>query len=98
MFMFISSSSAPVGCPSCGLADIVVWLSLLAIFNTLFGVYQDSKLKKIYSRHLPTSYENLVTSSQILVAKHTQFTKVLLINKMVWFYYSNSFHMICIDA
>ena len=31
--------------------------------------YQGSKLKKKWSRHFATSYEKLVASSQILVAK-----------------------------
>ena len=33
VFIFISGSSALLGCPHCGLS---IWLSLLAIFNTLF--------------------------------------------------------------
>ena len=36
VFIFTSGSSALLGCPRCGLS---IWLSLLAIFNTLFGVY-----------------------------------------------------------
>ena len=36
VFIFTSSSSALLGCPCCGL---LIWLSLLAIFNTLFWVY-----------------------------------------------------------
>ena len=36
VFIFTSSSSALLGRPRCGLS---IWLSLLAIFNTLFGVY-----------------------------------------------------------
>ena len=36
MFIFTSGSSALLECPHCGL---LIWLSLLAIFNTLFWVY-----------------------------------------------------------
>ena len=36
VFIFTSGSSALLGCPRCGLS---IWLSLLAIFNTLFWVY-----------------------------------------------------------
>ena len=36
VFIFTSGSSALLGCPSCGL---LIGLSLLAIFNTLFWVY-----------------------------------------------------------
>ena len=36
MFIFTSGSSALLGRPRCGLS---IWLSLLAIFNTLFWVY-----------------------------------------------------------
>ena len=35
VFIFTSGSSALLGCPCCGLS---IWLSLLAIFNTLFWV------------------------------------------------------------
>ena len=36
VFIFTSGSSALLGCPRCGLS---IWLSLLAIFNTVFWVY-----------------------------------------------------------
>ena len=36
VFIFTSGSSAPLGRPRCGLS---IWLSLLAIFNTLFWLY-----------------------------------------------------------
>ena len=36
VFIFTSGSSALLGCPRCSLS---IWLSLLAIFNTLFWVY-----------------------------------------------------------
>ena len=39
MFIFTSSSSALLGYPCCGL---LIWLSLLGIFNTLFWVYDNS--------------------------------------------------------
>ena len=38
VFIFTSSSSALLGRPRCSLS---IWLSLLAIFNTLFWVYAD---------------------------------------------------------
>ena len=37
VFIFISSNSALLGCPRCGLS---VWLSLLAIFNALLSLCQ----------------------------------------------------------
>ena len=43
MFIFTSSSSALLGYPCCGLS---IWLSLLAIFNTLFWVYDNFFMRK----------------------------------------------------
>ena len=43
VFIFTSGSSALLGRPRCGLS---IWLSLLAIFNTLFWVYVNFFHKK----------------------------------------------------
>ena len=56
VFIFTSGSSALLGRPSCGLS---IWLSLLAIFNTLFWVYAifiHEKMDK--TRKYSKSYEN----------------------------------------
>ena len=57
-FIFTSGSSALIGRPRCGLS---IWLSLLAIFNTLFWVYVNfftrKRTKHKNTRRPPFSYD-----------------------------------------
>ena len=58
VFIFTSGSSALLGRPRCGLS---MWLSLLAIFNTLFWVYANffhEKMDKIRKSAIFAWYEN----------------------------------------
>ena len=62
VFIFTSSRSVLLGCP-CGL---LIWLSLLAIFNTLFSVYVNFFHKNTDKTHtkLPFSYHMIIRQLQ----------------------------------
>ena len=58
VFIFTSGSSALWACPPCGLS---IWLSLVALFNTLFSVYAKFFMRK-WTKHtqnwsLPFSHD-----------------------------------------
>ena len=50
VFIFTSGSSALWACPPCGLS---IWLSLVALFNTLFSVYAKFFMRK-WTKHKKT--------------------------------------------
>ena len=91
VFIFTSGSSALLGCPHWGLS---IWLSLLAIFNTLFWVYVNffgengQNTKRLHHFHMIQKWQLTV----IRCAKHTinleHITSTMLVryrcNSWVW--------------
>ena len=79
VFIFTSSSSALLGCPGCGLS---VWLSLLAIFNTLFWVYVNffkrKRTKHKNTRSLPFSCHTKIGRRRLLGAQSINTEKASL--------------------
>ena len=75
VFIFPSGSSALLGRPRCGLP---IWLSLLAIFNTLFWVYVSSFRR-----------ENGQNTNILVAADGYEARKALILKELLLYFFSH---------